>query len=109
VNDPLARVEVTHPGPGQVALFVLGEVDLSNAVELGEIILAAIGDHSAAVVDLSAVQYLDSQGTRLLVDLALADHGAELIVVAPGDSVAGELLAISELHRLLDVRATSPW
>jgi anti-anti-sigma factor len=109
VSGPLARVEIAHPSPGRVAIAVHGEVDLSNAGEVGRDILAAIADRTAVVVDLSAVRYLDSQGTRLLVDLALAGHGAELIVVAPPDSVAGELLAISELHRMLDVRDTHPW
>jgi anti-anti-sigma factor len=89
-----------------VVARIAGEVDLSNVTELGRRLDAAIDGAPAVVVDVSAVEYLDSQGIRLLHGLAqrLAGAGVDLAFVAPARSVAGRVLALTRLHDVAPVR-----
>lgn len=66
-----------------------GEVDLSNAEQLGQRVAAAAPPGSAGVVlDLSQVTYLDSFGVHVLFGLRqhLAQRGQALSLVVPPDS-----------------------
>lgn len=106
MRGPLARIDVEHDGAGGVLVTVAGEIDLSNADQLRKDLDAAVIDAHAVVVDLTAVDYLDSQGVQLLYATArrLAGRGAELAVVSPTDSVVGEVLAVAGLDHLVPVR-----
>lgn len=48
---------------------LVGEIDLSNAAELGREIAARTRSAQALLVDLSTVSFLDSAGVRLLDEL----------------------------------------
>jgi anti-anti-sigma factor len=54
------------------------------------------------VIDLTGVEYIDSQGVMLLLEVAstLHENGTLLSLVAPAQSAAGELLALSHLQDL---------
>jgi anti-anti-sigma factor len=54
------------------------------------------------VIDLAGVEYIDSQGVMLLLEVAstLHENKTPLSLVAPAQSVAGELLALSHLKHL---------
>ena len=49
-----------------------GEIDLSNANDIGRAIVAHTTDADAVLLDLTAVSFLDSAGVRLL-DLIVGD------------------------------------
>jgi anti-anti-sigma factor len=72
-----------------------GEIDRSNAAELGDRMATAIGGQGGGlVVDLSELAFLDSTGIRMLFELAaeLKRRQQALRVVVPSGSHLGELL-----------------
>ncbi len=72
-----------------------GEIDRSNAAELGDCVATAIGAQGdGLVVDLSELAFLDSTGVRMLFELAaeLKRRHQALRVVVPDGSHLGELL-----------------
>jgi anti-sigma B factor antagonist len=89
----------TGTGPdGAVVLTVAGEIDMSNAGVFADALTEAVAgaDGSRLVIDLTAVQYLDSAGLAAL--FAQADH----IEVRTGQLLA-PLLEISGLTELTTI------
>jgi len=81
----LARVLEDRRGEVLVAALD-GEVDASNAAEVGERLRRALGNASTALVlDLSPTSYLDSAGISLVFRLAeeLGARQQRLVVVVP--------------------------
>jgi anti-sigma B factor antagonist len=77
-----------------------GDIDLSNVDELhGEITAATPNDALGIVFDLSAVQYLDSAGLRLIQRLRedLRARGQRLQLVIPDDSIILDVLRLAGL------------
>ncbi|MGA9857850.1 MAG: STAS domain-containing protein [Solirubrobacteraceae bacterium] len=108
MSDPLASIEV-HDRGEELVIRIIGEVDLSNADELGEQIerRVTVRDPRRLTLDLADVEYIDSRGVLLLMRLSarLRDQAIGLRVLAPPDSVAGRLLAIAGLGELSCGRA----
>jgi anti-anti-sigma factor len=70
----------TRPGPdGIPVVTVAGEIDMSNADRFRDALglAAAAGDGGAFVVDLTAVEYLDSAGVH-----ALFAHASRIRLIA---------------------------
>jgi anti-anti-sigma factor len=91
---PLAELKLESIAGLPVAHFS-GEIDRSNATELGDRVAVAIGDQTGGlVVDLSELAFLDSTGIRMLFDLAaqLRRRQQALRVVIPAGSHLGEIL-----------------
>ena len=103
MSRPLGRIESEHEGD-VLRLRLLGEIDLSNVTTLQGQIEALIDDASPArvMVDLSEVDYIDSQGVMLLLEVAttLRARATRLELIAPAGSVAAQLLAISHVQDL---------
>jgi anti-sigma B factor antagonist len=72
-----------------------GEIDMSNATELGAAITARVPtDALAVVLDLGAVDYVDSAGIHVVFELRdrLRRRGQEIrLVVAPDSPIATAL------------------
>ncbi len=86
-----------------------GEIDRSNAAELGDRVATAIGDQGdGLVVDLSELAFLDSTGVRMLFELAaeLKRRHQALRVVVPDGSHLGELLDTVGLKQAADTDRT---
>lgn len=90
--------------PGDVLVAHLsGEIDLSNAEELGvRVAEAAEGDALGVVLDLSEVEYIDSYGIFVIHGLRqrLAENQQALALVVPSDGRirrAIELIGIAEV------------
>jgi anti-sigma B factor antagonist len=69
---------------GETELIHLkGEIDLSNANDIGRAIVAHTTDAEAVLIDLTAVSFLDSAGVRLLDFLVgdLDDRGKPIKLV----------------------------
>lgn len=107
MNDPLAFVE-TKQLNGQTIVRLKGELDLSNVDYLQDRLAAAIETAPDVVLDLAGLQYLDSQGLRLIKHLSdkARDCGGKLVVVAPQDSFARQVLEVSNLDAYVAIRDT---
>jgi anti-anti-sigma factor len=75
MSTPL-NLHTARRADGQLALVAAGEIDLSNVDAFSKALTAAVADGEGSgrtlVVDLSAVEYLDSAAVNALC--AKADH-----------------------------------
>jgi stage II sporulation protein AA (anti-sigma F factor antagonist) len=93
----LADVQFTVTDDTVVAA-VTGEIDLSNADRLCDAIVdATANDVLGIVLDLAAVDYLDSTGIHLIYRLreSLRARGQRLMLVIPGDSPVRDTLRLA--------------
>jgi anti-anti-sigma factor len=101
VTLPLADVDFSTDGEIVIA-SLRGEIDLSNAGELNETIGRRLtNDVLALVLDLTAVEYVDSAGIHVIYDLheRLRNRGQEIrVVIAPGAPI-GEALRLADVPR----------
>ncbi len=94
-----ARVDVATDGD-VVRLVLAGEIDLANAAEVEATIIAAISNEAtAASIDLSDIDYIDSAGLRILYALStrLKTLQIELELVAPVGSPARQVITLAGL------------
>jgi anti-sigma B factor antagonist len=104
----LANVIVETRGDVQVVRLA-GEVDISNALRLQADISAIVpNDAAGLVLDLSATDYLDSAGIRMLFELhgRLSDRRQRMAAVVPEDSLIRGSLRVTEVDRALALRPT---
>ena len=79
-----------------------GDIDISNANDLGDALTASIGnDVPGLVLDLSELDYLDSAGVHLILDLAgrLRTRRQQLHAVAPADAPLRVVLDITAVDQ----------
>jgi anti-anti-sigma factor len=103
----LARLEMS--GDDVVVARISGEIDLSNAAQLGEELGARVPNSALGlVIDLTATDYLDSSGVHLVFDLAerLQTRQQQLRIVVPEGAPIRRVLRIVELDGAVPVRAT---
>jgi anti-anti-sigma factor len=109
-GEPLARVASSPAPGGGVVVRLEGEVDGSNAGEVERAVAAAARGADPLVVDLSGLEYLDSQGLRWIATLSAEARraGAALVLVAPPGSFASRVLELAGMTEALDVRTEAP-
>ena len=76
----------TARSPHQVSVFLEGEVDLSTADVLRNLLAEVLAEHpTKVVVDMAGVSFLDSTGIRCLLaaHAAAATGGCRLVVRRP--------------------------
>lgn len=96
---------------GVVMAVLSGEIDMSNAAEIGSAITDATpNDARGVAIDMSGVQYADSSGIHLIFELRerLRARGIELKVVIPPGSAVSDALRLAGIPRLIDVIETLP-
>ena len=105
MNDQLVVMEHER-ADGRLVVRLRGEIDLSNVEQLEQRLERAVEGFPAVVVDLSAIEYIDSQGLRLLTRLSrrLSTAGAELELVAPKGSIARDVLEMTGLSEDIAIR-----
>lgn len=90
---------------------VKGEVDMGNARDVKDALLASVANHAPGlVVDLSPTTYVDSAGVHVVFDLArrLQARQQELRVVVPEEAPIRRVLvltnvdAVAPMHTALD-------
>jgi anti-anti-sigma factor len=104
----LADMQLTEHGQIMVACLT-GEVDLSNAEDVRSAIVAALPNHSLAlVVDLSAVDYMDSATIRLIYHLRedLHARGQALRLVVRTASPANDALRLAGVMHQIETLET---
>jgi anti-anti-sigma factor len=92
-----------------VIATIEGEVDPSNARELGRELTARVpNDAMGVVLDLTAVAYLDSSGVQMVFELAerLEARQQRLAVVVPAGAPAWRVLDIVSLDATAPLTAT---
>ncbi len=104
----LSDVQFSDHGHAVVAR-VTGEIDLSNAEDMGEAIALEMRHDSATLVlDLSAVDYVDSAGIRLIYQLRqkLQARGQALRLVIPAGSPTSETLRLAGVESSIETLET---
>ena len=82
-----------------------GEIDLSNADSIGHAIAEATPNHALALIlDVSALDYLDSAGIHLVYMLRekLRARGQTMRLVIPAHSPANDALRLAGVSRNID-------
>lgn len=88
-----------------VVARLTGELDLSNAEDVGMALAQATPNHAhALVVDLSGVEYLDSAGIQLIYRLreGLRARGQTLQLVIPAASPSNDALRLAGVERHIE-------
>ena len=104
----LADVQITI-GPAALVARVTGEVDMSNAEEMGATVIGATPTEAQGVVlDLSGVDYLDSAGIYVIYGMraSLQARGQNLVLVIPPRSPVYDALRLSGAERPGEVAET---
>jgi anti-anti-sigma factor len=92
--------------PDRIVIAVGGELDLATAPQLEETLLPCLRDGRHAVLDLRALDFMDSTGVRVIVaaHLAAQEHGGRFVLVrAAQDGAVGRVLEISGLDGVLEL------
>ena len=91
---------------GRVVVRLSGEIDLSNVESLESQIERAIGNVRDVVIDLTAIDFIDSAGLRLLkrISAAVSGRSASFAVVAPSKSIARSVIDVTRMGDELAVR-----
>ena len=97
--SPLARLETRAEG-GAIVARVDGEVDISNAADLGSALEGSVPQRALGLVlDLSEAGYIDSAGVHLLFRLGgrLTRRRQQLRVVVPDDAPIRKIVNLAGL------------
>jgi anti-anti-sigma factor len=105
----LARLNVRQAGRAVVA-ELSGEIDMSNATELGAAVLNQVrGEALGVILDLSKVTYLDSAGIHVIYGMRerLRVRGLELRLVVLPDAPIIDALRLTGLTAAVAVDPTA--
>ena len=102
----LARMNVRRSGTVVIA-ELSGEIDMSNATELGAAMLAQLraGESLGLVIDLSGVTYLDSAGIHVIYGIRerLRTRGMKLRLVVPPSALIMDALRLTGVTEAVPV------
>jgi anti-anti-sigma factor len=105
MNDQLVSIQLERAN-GSLLVRLSGEIDLSNSDQLQQQLESAIEGSDLVVIDLTEIEYLDSQGLRLIKQLCnqVDRDGSELRLVAPPDSIARQVLEMARMSDYVEIR-----
>ena len=101
--EPISTFRVSvELHPDAVVLVASGELDIMGAPRLAEALPA--GGETAVIIDLAAVEFMDSSGLRSLLEArkAAADAGRPFALARPSAAVA-RVLELVDLTREFEV------
>lgn len=91
---------------GVAVIFAHGDIDLANTgeIERGVDEVLRTNRISALILDLTAVEFIDSTGLRMLWEVRqrAQDAGAKLVLRTPSAAVM-RLLRLTGMHRIFQV------
>jgi anti-sigma B factor antagonist len=106
----MTHADVRFETIGRVIVARLeGEIDMSNAGEVGAAITGRVtSDAVAVVLDLGAVDYLDSAGIHVVFELRerLSRRGQEIRLVVPSGSPIATALHYADVPRAVGAAET---
>ena len=71
-------VEGAQDASGARVVKLIGEIDLSNAEALGDTLATMAGEGDHLVIDLSALEFMDSSGIAMLLRAAVRASSVEV-------------------------------
>lgn len=101
--NELARLVVDQQG-GVTVARVTGEIDISNAEDIGSALQDAMPNSAVGLVlDLSDTRYMDSAGIRVLFDLGrrLRTRQQDIRAVVPEKSLVRRVLLLTQLDAVM--------
>ena len=101
--------QVDFSGDDVMVARITGEIDLSNAADVGDRIASEVPNTALGlVVDLTATSYLDSSGVHLLFELAerLQRRQQQMRVAVPEGGAIRRVLRIVELDATVPILPT---
>lgn len=104
----MADIQITLAHQALIA-HVTGEIDMSNAEEMGATVIGATPTEvSGVVLDFSDVEYLDSAGIYIVYGMraSLRARGQTLILVIPASSPVHDALRLSGTERPGEIAET---
>jgi anti-anti-sigma factor len=104
----LANIDVASRD-GILIVAVAGEIDLSNADDIRDEVVDAIGtEHDRVALDLTRTTYLDSTGVRLLFDLAtrMQDRRRRLALVVADRAIVRRVILLTKLDGAVPVHGS---
>jgi anti-anti-sigma factor len=95
---------------GHSTLVVTGEIDLVTAPTFLQELVAAAGDaHSPALVDLSAVTFIDSSGLNALIAARDILEGTDVsLVLLNPSSICRRVLEVTGIDQVFEVVDCAP-
>jgi anti-anti-sigma factor len=96
-----ARFHTTTSAGGAVTVTAVGEIDLATVGQFRDTLAHAGADRDRLIIDITAVDYLDSAGIRVLYEFTTS-HALE-VLVQPG-GVAIVTLEVSGLADVVTIR-----
>ena len=101
-DDELAAIEFERFGD-TVRAVVRGEVDMSNADDIGVQLRAACNGAGGLVIDLSQLAFLDSHGVATIFELhrEMAGRNQGLEVFADAGSIVARVLDLTGLTQVV--------
>ena len=107
--EDLVQVEIEDRDADDIVVARLsGELDIAGADRIGQAIAEAVPSSArGVVVDMSALEFIDSSGVSMLFALArrVSSRRQELRVVAPAGKPVARVLQIVEFERAAPVHA----
>jgi anti-sigma B factor antagonist len=103
-NGQLLRVRVEPEDPGISVLSLAGELDLSTIPRVEGPLFTQVETHSAVVLDLTALSFIDSSGIGLLIKAFRAGEdgdGAKLHTVVARNSQVERVFKLACIDRAL--------
>jgi anti-anti-sigma factor len=100
-------ISAEHVDGGTVRIAISGEIDLSNATDLRDQLLAVITNQLTAVaLELGGIAYIDSAGLRVLFDLGIRLETLQITLTlrVPLDSPIRRVIELSGLASVASVR-----
>jgi len=100
-------INVRHRIDGDVAVVTVeGEIDISNVGDVQAEILQHVPSHVLGLaLDLSTMEYMDSQGVRMLLDFAdgLRARRQRFAIVVAGTSLVHRIIELTQIHTAVPV------
>lgn len=92
---------------GALVVSFDGDIDLQSSPEARQVLLEAVGQGKAILVDLSGVGYIDSSGVASLVESfqAARKAGQSLVLVSVSDG-AKRVLQLARLDKVFTICET---
>jgi anti-sigma B factor antagonist len=104
MTDDLVAVEFERHN-GALLVRLTGEIDLSNVDQLQRRLNGIAAPDEHVILDLTGIDYIDSQGLRLLIQLygRQTKGGSSLQLVAPLGGFAREVLEMTSINEEIEV------
>ena len=97
---------VTHDGHDIACVRPSGEIDLSNAEELGAVMSSPeVEGCVGTLIDLREVEFMDSSGLRVML-ISASDKTARFATILSEESAVGRLFEMVDVGERLNVEAS---